>query len=96
MSWICSCHHVLGIKHLLCELRHGAGPVLLGASGHQGSKPGHEEVESGEWNHVDRQLPQVSIELTWEPETCGHAGHGDGDQVVQVAIGGGAQLQGPG
>ena len=56
-------HHVLGVKHLLGELRHGAGPVLLGPPGHEGSEPGHEEVETGEGDHVDRQLPQVSVEL---------------------------------
>merc|ERR1719367_2359296 len=74
MPGICRSHHILGVKHLLSQLGHGAGPVLLGAPSHQGGKPGHEEVESGEWNHVDHQLPQVSIELTREPETCGHAG----------------------
>ena len=50
-------------------------------------------MQSGERNHVDRQLPQVSIELAREPEAGGDAGHGDGDQVVQVSIGGGAELQ---
>ena len=50
-------------------------------------------MQSGERNHVDRQLPQVSIELAREPEAGGDARHGDGDQVVQVSIGGGAELQ---
>ena len=48
-------------------------PVLLRASGGQGSEPGHEEVEAREGDHVDRQLPQVSVELAGEPETGGHA-----------------------
>ena len=39
-------------------------PVLLRASGRKWSKPGHEEVETGEGNHVDGQLPQVSVQLT--------------------------------
>ena len=47
-------------------------PVLLGATGSEGSEPGHEEVETGEGDHVDRQLPQVSIELAGEPEACSH------------------------
>ena len=50
-------------------------------------------MQSGERDHVDRQLPQVSIELAREPEAGGDARHGDGDQVVQVSIGGGAELQ---
>jgi hypothetical protein len=103
-------------------------------------------VEAREGNHVDRQLTQVSVQLTGEPEayysskdvhgsaglknktmsaprnlretcpwqhrtnffTCkddisnqlnlpeasGDAGHGEGDQMVQVTIGGSSQLQG--
>ena len=35
---------------------------------HEGGEAGHEEVEAGEGDHVDRQLPQVSIELAGEPE----------------------------
>ena len=83
---VSSRHHVLGVKHLLCQLRNSHGSVLLGPAGHQGGEPGHEEVESGEGNHVDRQLPQVSIELAGEPEAGGDSGHGEGDQVVQVPV----------
>ena len=50
-------------------------------------------MQSGERDHVDGQLPQVSIELAREPEAGGDPRHGDGDQVVQVSIGGGAELQ---
>ena len=50
-------------------------------------EPGEEEVEPGEGNHVDGQLPQVGIELAGEPEAGGEAGHGEGDQVVEVAVG---------
>ena len=39
--------------------------------------------------------PEVSVELTGEPEAGRHAGHGQGDQVVQVTVGRGGQLQGP-
>ena len=70
-------------------------PVLLRAAGGQRGEAGHEEVEAGEGNHVDRQLPQVSVQLAGEPEAGGDTGHGEGDQVVEVTIGGGGQLQGP-
>ena len=43
-------------------------PVLLRTSRSQRGESRHEEVKSGEGNHVDRQLPEVSIELTWESE----------------------------
>ena len=90
---VSSRHHVLGVKHLLCQLRNSHGAVLLGPAGHQGGEPRHEEVEPGEGNHVDGQLPQVSIELAGEPEAGGYPGHGDAHQVVQVPVGWGAQLQ---
>ena len=52
-------------------------------------------METGEGNHVDGKLPQVGIELTREPQAGGDSGHGEGDKMVQVAIGWGRQLQGP-
>ena len=76
VSGVAGCHHVLGIKHLLGELGDGDSSVLHGASGGERSEPRHEEVETGEGDHVDRQLPEVSIELAWEPEGCGNSGHG--------------------
>merc|ERR1712128_60304 len=71
VSRITSCHHILGVKHLLSELRYCDSSVLLGASGCQGGEAGHEEVQPGEGNHVDSQLCDVSIELSREPETGG-------------------------
>ena len=50
-------------------------------------------MQPGEGNHVDSQLPQVSIQLAREPEAGGDARHGDGDQVVEVTIGRRAKLQ---
>ena len=95
MPGVAGRHHVLGVEHLLGQLGDGEGSVLLGAAGCQGSEPGHEEVEPGEGDHVDRQLPQVSIELAGEPEAGRHTGHGEGDQVVEVTVGWGGELQGP-
>ena len=93
MSGVAGRHHVLGVEHLLGELGDGEGSVLLGATGSEGSEPGHEEVEPGEGDHVDGQLPQVSIELAGEPEGGGNPGHGEGHQVVQVAVGRVGQFQ---
>ena len=56
-------HHVLGVPHLLGQLRDGECAVLLGATGGQGSEAHHEEVQTGEGDQVDCQLAQVSIQL---------------------------------
>ena len=94
MSGVTGSHHVLGIEHLLGQLWDGHSSILLRATGGQRSKARHEEVEPGEGDHVDGQLPEVSIELAREPETGGHTRHGQGHQVVEVTIGGGGELQG--
>jgi len=66
---IAGSHHVLGVKHLLGKLGDGERAVLLAASSRQRGKSGHEKVKAGEGDHVDSQLPQVSIQLAREPKT---------------------------
>ena len=44
--------------------------------------------------HVDGQFSEIGIELARESETSGDTGHGDGDEMVQVSVGGGGELQG--
>ncbi|KAF9807003.1 hypothetical protein SFRURICE_011147 [Spodoptera frugiperda] len=87
-------HHVLGVEHLLGELGHGEGAVLLAAAGCQGSEAGHEEVKTGERHHVDCQLAEIRIQLTREPQTRRHAGHGERHQVVQVSVRGVRNFEG--
>jgi len=94
VSGIAGSHHVLGIEHLLGELWDGKGSVLLASSAGQGSKSGHEEVESREWYHVDGKLPEIGVELTRESQAGGDTGHGGRDQMVQVSVCWGGELQG--
>ena len=51
-------------------------------------------METGEGDHVDSQLPQISVELTGETKASGDTGHGERHKVVQVAISRGGELQG--
>ena len=53
-----------------------------------GAKPGMKKWSRGKGQllHIDGQLSQIGIELAWETETCGDAGHCRRDQVVQIAV----------
>jgi len=94
MSGVTGGHHVLGVKHLLGQLWDCQGSILLTAPRGERGKAWHEEVQSGEGHHVDGYLTEVGVQLAREPETGGDARHCGRDEVVQVSVGGGGQLQG--
>ena len=73
MSWVTGCHHVLGIEHLLGQLRNSEGSVLLAATRCKWCKSRHEEVKTGKGDHVDSKLAEISIQLAREPEAGGYA-----------------------
>jgi hypothetical protein len=68
---------------------------LLASTSSERSKARHEEVETGEGNHVDSQFPQIRVKLTRETQASGDTRHHDGDEVVEVTVGGGRELEGP-
>ncbi len=94
VSWIGSAHHVFGIEHLLGELWDGEGSVLLGSSGGEWSETSQEEVKTWEWDEVDGELSQVTVELTWKSEAAGDTGHSSTHQMVKITIGRGSELEG--
>jgi len=51
-------------------------------------------MKSGEGNHVDGQFSEIRVELTGESKTGGDTRHDEGDEVVQVTVGGCVELQG--
>jgi len=95
VSGVASGHHVLGIEHLGGELGDGQSSVLLGSSAGQRSESGDEEVKTGEGNHVDCEFPEISVELSREPQAGGDTRHGGGDEMVKISVCGGGEFQGP-
>ena len=79
VSGVAGRHHVLGVEHLLCQLGHGAGAVLLGAAAGQCGEASHEEEKAGK---VHSQLAQARVQRAKEPEEGGH-GHTRHCQVDQ-------------
>ena len=80
-------------EHLLGQLRHGEGSILLRTARGQRGEACHEEVQPGEGHKVHRDLAQVAIQLPREAQTTSNSRHCCGDQVVQVAVGRCCQLQ---
>ncbi len=86
-------HHVLWVEHLLGQLWDGDGAERMGATGGERSESNHEEMETWEWHHVDGQLAEIGVELSWETQAGGDTGHDGGNQVIQVSVGWGGELQ---
>ena len=63
MAWVAGCHHVLGIKHLLGQLRYGQCAVLLGAAASKRGESRHEKMETGKGDHVNSKFSQISVQL---------------------------------
>ena len=51
-------------------------------------------MESGEGDQVDSELSEIGVELTWESEAACDTGDSGRDQMVEITIGWGGELEG--
>lgn len=84
MPRISGAHHVLGVPHLLSELKDSEGIVLLGSTGYQREEADHGEVKAGKKDQVHGELSEIGVKLSWESQATCHSRHGGGGQMVQV------------
>ena len=63
MSWITCRHHVLVVEHLLSQLVHSQGAVLLVVATGQRREAWDEEMKAREWNHINSQLSEIGVQL---------------------------------
>ena len=88
MTRIGGAHHVLGVKALLSKLGDGEGAVLLRSAGRERGKANHEEVQTGEGDHVDCELAKIAVELSGETEAAGGTANCGSNQMVEITVGG--------
>ena len=51
-------------------------------------------MKTWEWHEVDCELSQVRVELTWESEAASDTGKGGRNEMVQITVGWGGELEG--
>jgi len=51
-------------------------------------------METWEWDEVDSELSEIGVELTWESEAAGDTGESSGNEMVEITVGWGGELEG--
>jgi hypothetical protein len=87
-------HHVLSVELLLGELGDGKGAVLLRATRSEGGETNHEEVETGEGDHVHGKLAKIAVKLARETEAASGTADSSRHEMVKITVCGGGKLEG--
>ena len=51
-------------------------------------------METREWDQVDGEFTEIRVELTWETDGAGDTAHAGRDEMVEISIGWGGELEG--
>ena len=84
--WIALSKHAIGIKHLLSKFWNCYSTIGCWASRGQWNVTGNEEVESGEWYHVDPKLSQIGVKLSWKSQASCNSCHASWYQMIHIAV----------
>jgi len=79
----------------LGKLRDGDSAEGVCATAGQRSEADHEEMKTRERDHVDGQLAEIRVQLAREAQAGCDAGHDGGYEMVEVTVGGVAELERP-
>jgi hypothetical protein len=93
VPWIDCSHHVLRIKHLLSQFRNIDMAELLRSLGNQGSESDHEEVQTGERDHINGKFSKIRVQLTGETKTGGNARHDQRNEMIEISVGRGLESE---
>mmetsp|Transcript_25929 Transcript_25929/g.36968 ORF Transcript_25929/g.36968 Transcript_25929/m.36968 type:complete len:407 (-) Transcript_25929:320-1540(-) len=86
VTWIASAHHVFGIECLLGELGDVQNTEVLRLFCGQWGKSNKEEVKTGEWDHIHRELTKITVQLAGETERAGGSSDSRGNKVVEITV----------
>jgi hypothetical protein len=51
-------------------------------------------MQTGEGNQIDGQFSEVTVELTGKSKAASDSRHGSRDEMVEITVGGGSELEG--
>jgi len=81
-----SSHHISRVEHLLSKLWDSGSTERVGSTRSERCESNHEEMETGERNHVDSKFAEVRVQLTRETKTGSDTRHDSRNKMVEISI----------